>query len=53
MDVSPTPEDQRLIALWEEHIRLEFTQRDATVATRKVQDPSLPSNQLIRERRRR
>jgi len=30
-----TPEDQRLIALWEEHIRLEFTQRDAaaTVAT--------------------
>jgi len=35
MAVSFTPEDQRLIALWEEHIRLEFTQRDAaaTVAT--------------------
>ena len=35
MDASFTPEDHRLIALWEEHIRLEFTQRDAaaTVAT--------------------
>ena len=35
MDASFTPEDARLIALWEEHIRLEFTQRDAaaTVAT--------------------
>jgi len=35
MDASLTVEEQRLIALWEEHIRLEFTQRDAaaTVAT--------------------
>ena len=33
-----TPPERRLIALWEEHLRLEFTQRDAaaTVATMSV-----------------
>ncbi|MGH9893357.1 MAG: hypothetical protein ACREA0_15485 [bacterium] len=35
LGTSFTPEEQRLIALWERHIRCEFTERDAaaTVAT--------------------
>src|SRR5438552_18265095 len=35
MDSTYTPEEQRLIALWERHLRCEFTDRDAaaTVAT--------------------
>ena len=35
MDASFTPEERRLITLWEQHIRLEFTEQDApaTVAT--------------------
>ena len=35
MDASFTPEEHRLVTLWEQHIRLEFTERDpaATVAT--------------------
>ena len=35
MEESFTPRERRLLAVWEEHLRLEFTQRDAaaTVAT--------------------
>jgi carboxymethylenebutenolidase len=35
MDASYTPQERRLIALWEQHVRLEFADRDAaaTVAT--------------------
>src|SRR5437764_465641 len=38
MDASFTPEEHRLVTLWEQHIRLEFTERDpaATVATMSV-----------------
>ena len=38
MDASFTPEERRLVTLWEQHIRLEFTERDpaATVATMSV-----------------
>jgi carboxymethylenebutenolidase len=38
MDGSYTPEERRLIALWEQHVRLEFADRDAAATVDTMSD---------------
>jgi carboxymethylenebutenolidase len=38
MEASYTPEEQRLIALWERHVRLEFADRDAAATVDTMSD---------------
>jgi carboxymethylenebutenolidase len=38
MDASYTPQERRLIALWEQHVRLEFAARDAAATVETMSD---------------